>query len=235
MKNRLDNYPEDILILGNHDLPVKYPKNSHLYCSGFDYHKATAVNDVLSPDDWSKLKYFYVEQDVMFSHAGLSKSLLDLLVNAGKTDEFEYTLNNVSKRLNDWVIDCENHLKINHPHWLVAADYTRGGPAEVGGIDWVDHSIFVPTDFVQCYGHSPHKFCDFKFMSKYGPLSISTESNALLRNTDEKFSSAWSVDLDTHLRHFSILDSGNLSIYNISIVDGKNCIGKKAFCRDINR
>jgi hypothetical protein len=233
VKNRLDNHPEDVLLMGNHDIMYKYPDNIYVSCSGFATVKANEINAVMDINDWNKIKYFHVEQGILFSHAGVSKSFLDLVVAAGKEQSFDYTLDNVVEKLNKWVPDVEKCLAENRGHWLVAADYTRGGSQKVGGLNWVDHSIFEPTPlFSQIYGHTPYKVPDFKFISKYGPISISPLSNAIGHNADERFSYGFSLDLDTHLRHFAILEDGVLSIYQVNVKD--NSIEKKIFERNLN-
>lgn len=233
VKNRLDNHPEDVLLMGNHDIMYKYPNNLYVSCSGFATAKANEINAVMDMNDWNKIKYFHVEQDILFTHAGVSKSFLDLVIAAGKEQPFDYTLDNVVEKLNKWVPDVEKCLAENRGHWLVAADYTRGGSQKVGGLNWVDHSIFEPTPlFNQIYGHTPHKVPDFKFMSKYGSVSVSARSNAMMHDADERFSKGFSLDLDTHSYHFAILDSGTLTIYEIVIKD--NSIGKYIFQRNLN-
>jgi hypothetical protein len=237
-KEKLED-PKNVFVEGNHDTIYRYPKNARIRCSGWDHYKSVAINDVLNQSDWNKVKLYHVDQNIMFSHAGVSKGFLDYIVNLGKSDSFEYTLQNVCDKLDQWNEEAVGFLKMNYSHFLYEADYTRGGNSEWAGPVWCDASRFVPTPhFTQVFAHSPHKHPEFKFNSKHGPIGVSVHSNALWHDADNKFAANFGLCLDTHLRNFAILDNGTLSIYEISMeVFGMSVtskIGKKVFERNLN-
>ena len=135
-----------IHLFGNHDLPYSCP-NRRAYCPGYSDAKDTAINSVLTPDDWQKLKWFYFSNGVLFTHAGLDtrnfhilrkgQSLINLLEEAAQ--------------------DADNKIrKGSEHHWFINWPRNRGGNVEVGGILWQDWSEFRPIKGVcQICGHTP--------------------------------------------------------------------------------
>lgn len=69
LRNRMDR-TEDVFLLGNHDAPYMFPKDEDLYCPGFTQAKAEAIEKVLKPEHWHRLKLAHLEQGWLLSHAG---------------------------------------------------------------------------------------------------------------------------------------------------------------------
>jgi len=232
VKEKLED-SNNILLLGNHDHALKWGGNPHSYCSGFTPQKYKEVKGVLTRQDFDKIKIYYVEQGILFSHAGLSASLLDLIVACGKNDEFDYTLENCVNKLKEWVIEADSNYSVQRGHFLYAAGSSRGGSQKVGGIIWCDASEFTPTAFNQIYFHSPRNVPDLQLRNSNNEVfGTSILSNSLHHKKSEVLTRGWGLDLDTHLRHFSILEDNILIIYKIDIVDRMNRVGKLLFKLD---
>lgn len=76
LKNQLKN-PRNNFIIGNHDLPYKHNGSPLVDCPGYSYDKLNAIKPILNKHDWSKFKFFIVEQDYWLSHAGISSKLFN--------------------------------------------------------------------------------------------------------------------------------------------------------------
>jgi hypothetical protein len=90
----------------------------------------------------------------------------------------------------DWVQDAERSLTagVMHPAFLAGAE--RGGMAKHGGILWCDWNGFEPIKGIrQIVGHTP---------------------GAQVRYKGEN------VCLDTHLHHYGLLESGELTVLDLS-------------------
>lgn len=136
--------PNRIHLMGNHDYHYM-PGAAPFYTTGcgYSFDKYEAINDVLSLDDWSKLKYFHNEQGWWCSHAGVHSAWF------GKPYE-ELTEQSV--------IDIiEKELKTGLPSLpLSAISHHRGGEWKVGGLLWNDWSAMEGIPNVkQIVGHTP--------------------------------------------------------------------------------
>jgi hypothetical protein len=145
LKESLHN-PKHIHLMGNHDFHYAYSKAG--FCSGFTVAKYNAINSVLTCEDWKKLKYFYVNQEWWFSHAGVTKHLFQHPV-LGLNQEA------VESRLSRDQILLESG---QFPESIYAASYRRGGRHVRGGILWNDWSeLDLINNIKQIVGHTPHK------------------------------------------------------------------------------
>jgi len=71
------NEKNRIHILGNHDSHYWFNQNKNVRCSGYEYGKDVAINDIVTIKDWEKLKFFYILDDkFLLSHAGVHSSFI---------------------------------------------------------------------------------------------------------------------------------------------------------------
>lgn len=137
-----------VWLMGNHDMPYRFPNNHFLRCSGFDLKKSAVINNVLSKEDWAKFKLFHFEDNIYFSHAGLSEYI------------FAHPIHGITpERLTEQCQEALDKSENNEISWYVLAGYTRGGMQPYGGITWLDYDgEFQPIPNInQCFGHTPHE------------------------------------------------------------------------------
>lgn len=192
--------PRHIHLLGNHDCGYRFAYVRAAYCSGYTDEKAYAINQVLTEEDWEKVKYYHVEAGILFTHAGLSTTFL----NEAKAPK---TMPEVVEWL-DWSLKYDVATMKGYPDRapkLFGAGWSRGGRERVGGLTWCDFSELIPTAFPQLVGHSTHPNPDFVFRvpntSKLIRLSVEDEIDPVLFKTHW-----WALDLDTGLNHYAVLE-----------------------------
>lgn len=107
-------------------------------CSGYKPETAMHLLPLLNVMR-QKFKPFLFEQDILVTHAGLTKRLWD---------EYNITLDNLQDTLKIWSED------MNSPFFGIG--YARGGWAEVGGPLWCDFNHeFTPIEGLsQVFGHT---------------------------------------------------------------------------------
>ena len=71
--------PERLHLWGNHDLWYRFPLNSQICWigSGFTPEKSRAISGVLAFEDWEKLRLVTVLDGIVFSHAGVDRSVFE--------------------------------------------------------------------------------------------------------------------------------------------------------------
>jgi hypothetical protein len=152
-----------VFILGNHDLQYIHlnckPSRSSVvpertyYCSGFTKTKARdwrrAFYDEGLKDNlfWGKFKPAYLSQGIVFSHAGVSPTLLS------------YGEDIVSFVENSCMEAWLNYRQLTHPKNYILSDVgrCRGGSSRRGGLLWLDwREEFTPSSVVgsQIVGHT---------------------------------------------------------------------------------
>lgn len=147
LKKQMEERPDWVYLKGNHD-EIYDPRTSCM-CSGFSTQKKTAINEVMTIEDWDKLKYFHHEKGWWFSHAGITKYWFASPMKEG------ITLENVQRTI-DHAITSQRVGEGNNAIW--ASSLTRGGRHIVGGIMWEDwRDLELIPSFKQVVGHSPLK------------------------------------------------------------------------------
>lgn len=138
--------PDRIHLIGNHDWP--YLVNGKVFCPGWTPEKNKAVNEILTSDDWAKLKYFHYEKNYYFSHAGITMEWFGQLYK-------DITPSHVEEIINQSVSNFWGGLDYS-PIW--AADRWRGGQNTKGGILWCDWRALEHIPGInQIVGHTPAK------------------------------------------------------------------------------
>jgi len=190
LKNSLSQ-PNRIHLIGNHDLP--YLTNGRVNCPGWTPEKNKMVNEVLSREDWNKLKFFHYEKDYYFSHGGLLRQWFGHPLTGEFTPEHVESV--VSHSINNlWGgMNCD-------PIW--AADRWRGGSNPFGGLLWCDwRALDHEMNVNQIVGHTP--------------------SNRILSSTDEELNSRH-INVDCFLKQVLLLsENGIPTIINQFDVNSK--------------
>lgn len=144
LKDTLDD-PNRVYLFGNHDLP--YIPWAKFICSGFTLKKKEVINEVLTIDDWNKLKFFHFENRMYFSHAGLTEQWFVNPINN------KLTIDYIQKQINDSVEKLKMGYLVNA---IWASDKFRGGNDKKGGILWNDwRNADLIENVRQVFGHTP--------------------------------------------------------------------------------
>jgi hypothetical protein len=168
-----------IHLMGNHDFHYMLPVGSGVFCSGYSPEKHKVVSEVLSMEDWNKVKYFHAENNCWFSHAGVSYKWFSHPVLGINKEVVEQV---ITKAKEDIAAQIYNTSNVGA---LWAADHYRGGRYDKGGLLWCDWRILdFFEDIVQVVGHTPRD--EVKSHSRKGGLNI---------------------NIDTHLKECIILDT----------------------------
>jgi predicted MPP superfamily phosphohydrolase len=179
--------PNRIHLMGNHDFHYRIQPRGITYCSGFDYKKYEAINEVLTQEDWDKIKFFYAIDDFWFSHAGITKLWFEHPVKG-------LTVETIQEVIDDAVIGMKGKdVSKIRPLW--AADTIRGGRFKRGGLLWNDwYNSEFHDGITQIMGHTPHDEIQVKRSLGSALINVDTHLNQYLL-------------LDTKKYHWSIKDA----------------------------
>jgi len=144
LKKSLMN-PNHIFVYGNHDSPYRYSHDQGwIWCPGWDEYKQKRIKEVLTLDDWDKIKYYHRIGDWLFSHAGAHKRYFTHPIKGFSLDRVEEVCKEAKEHAN---------MGLNHPLFRYGERMGMEGP---GGIFWMDWEQFEPIENVnQVIGHSP--------------------------------------------------------------------------------
>lgn len=198
LKNKLDK-PNHYFILGNHDQPYKYNlcKYIHTSCSGFSMAKSKVINEILSANDWNKIKRFHILDDILLTHAGLSNYHVRKTMN----------LDDLIVWLEIEIEKSEINLEKSKPHWIFTAGKCRGGDADCGGINWCDIDEFeIIPKINQIFGHSYDAVPRWMIKTDKGNFQSTRRGKGGDIN----------LCLDTGLNHYAIWDGKQLEIKSYS-------------------
>lgn len=145
LKNSLAK-PNRVHCFGNHDFSYRYPNNLFGSCSGFSTSKSRAINEIISNEDWDKMKFYHFEQGWFMSHAGLHSFFFQ-----------NQNLSNLEYILNKDVTEALKKAKNGERHWIYSAGRARGGLSNIGGLTWCDFDIEFKAikGLKQVFGHTP--------------------------------------------------------------------------------
>lgn len=200
------NQPNRVHLLGNHDMPYRFPINFHLLCPGFTHEKSIIINEVLDSGElWRKTKSFYWVDGWLLSHAGINLHLLHPIKGFDLDDLLKFEENSLAK--------CS--AGISTP--MFGCGRSRGGNNKCGGITWQDFDAdFTPLEGInQIVGHTPHSKVRTKFIlegsSDEDILECDWEEYMLHYETKPKKS--LNLGIDTHRQYFAILENGKVQIH----------------------
>lgn len=127
---KIVNNPANIMLFSNHDIGYHYGDNPTIGCSGFSRSKKAKINSIITPNEWDKIQWYCVVDDILCTHAGLSKTLVP--------EEYRANINSVCEFLDKEAIDANRYFRNRKSHWFWEAGQARGGRAPFGGILWND-------------------------------------------------------------------------------------------------
>jgi hypothetical protein len=184
LRDNVDN-PKYRFLYGNHDIQYAWPLDG-LMCSGYTVEKQIVVNNYLKREHWDRFRLMgwvgHGEDEWLCTHAGIHPNLLHPVLGYDKGA----------------LLNMENRalaaLRQSRVDELVAAGHGRGGPAIVGGVDWLDWDVeFQPIDGLnQIVGHTPGE-------------AVRSKTITGSRN----------YCVDTNLNHVVLLKEGKLEIEEI--------------------
>lgn len=173
-----------IHLFGNHDFQYRIKPIGMVTYSGFHYKKYEKINEVMTEDDWDKLKYFHAIGKYWFSHAGITEYWFQHPV-LGLTVE----------GINEIISKAKEAVKVSDlagAQPLIAADYYRGGRHRKGGLLW-NHD--VNTDYIdgitQIYGHTEHDQIQVKRRINNTTINVDTGLREVLELDVD--SNIWSI------------------------------------------
>lgn len=173
--------PNRIHICGNHDIHYWFKDFSEIRCSGYDQFKSIAINDIVKPEDWSKLQFYYVlDNKWLLSHAGVHPYWLN--PNSFNVTKIgSSTLTKISSKLKRDSEACLKACGRKQSHWFYMYGFSRGYSPYYGGILWCDWTQeFIPIKGLhQIVGHTP--------CSKLSWLVIGKDSESYHRMGIENF------------------------------------------------
>ena len=225
LKEKILHNPKAVALLGNHDTSYVWSNNIHFRCSGYTPYKSIAINDVLTSEDKSKFGVYHIDQNHVFSHAGLNNKLWkkysSLFVEQGETETKLEFFDRVMKVVSNEAIEAANS---NNNVELFGAGWDRGGYQQYGGINWVDWNTFGPVNGInQIVGHSIHRVPQILLQHKHGGFvkqdvtehyKLLDAANKLDKPFDIEYLSV-SYNLDTESNHYAVVEDINVDIFHI--------------------
>lgn len=197
------NQPKRVHLLGNHDMPYRFPVSFNLLCSGFTHEKSMIINEILDSGAlWEKTKSFHWIDGWFLSHAGIHPNLLHPIKG--------FDLDDLRKLEEDSFAKCS--ADISTP--MFGCGRSRGGNYRCGGITWQDFDLdFVPIEGVnQIVGHTPHSNVMVKFAPEGQGDSYVCAWDEYLTVYEKDPKVSLNLDIDTHRQHYAILENGAVQI-----------------------
>lgn len=216
--------PRNVMLLGNHDTPYRWPTNGYARCSGFTQAKALAVKD--SGVDLTQLRSHYSEAGVLFTHAGLD---LDLLPVLGR-DRLGWpagplTVQSISDSLSALWPGVVQRYSDRSCHPLLEAGRDRGGDQSVGGITWRDFSWHNPIPGVgQICGHTIQDKGKGPLFRLRGKDGAPTWRHAFCDFKPEWLAGGWTLCLDTESRHYAMIETDETGQESVLIIKSVNWV-----------
>lgn len=218
--------PKIVPLMGNHCTSYIFDNNIHFRCSGYTPYKSIAINDVLTSEDKAKFGVYHIDQNHVFSHAGLTNELWreysSKFVEQGDTETKLEFFDRVMKVISNEAIEA---AASNNDTILFAAGWDRGGIYRNGGMNWVDWSRLSPIKGInQIVGHSIHRVPQVLVQRKNGGYTkqdvseyykLLHEVSKLDRPFDPEYLSV-SYDLDTQSNHYAVVEDGIVNIYDFA-------------------
>lgn len=211
LKESLNN-PKHIHCVGNHDHSYRFPGNPNAWCSGFTHDKCRTIRSVLNNDDFAKLKLYHRENNILFSHAGVSRRYLNFLVDRGLIQKRTWSIDNVCAILNNLESKANQKYALGGEHELYMVGMSRGGELEVGSPIWCDQREFFPTEFIQVYGHTPRPHPEFKLVKSGTFTETYVYAHEEVPDLNDYH---YSICLDDHTSSYAVLNQDWLNIYKL--------------------
>jgi len=211
--------PRNVMLLGNHDQALRWCTNGFAFCSNFTEAKSHAVRKILTQADFERLLPFHVDQDILFTHAGLDEYWLSWAAAHGYAMPDAATLSDIVSWLTEIWPAVQDRYDSGSCHPLLEAGQDRGGVQRVGGFTWADfssHHVIEKTR--QICGHSIHSHDKgplMRFKGAAGGKSSPVAKYVKDGVKPEWMERGWSLCLDTDLHHYGVLEQGKLTIKSV--------------------
>lgn len=213
LKDKISD-PKYVCLIGNHDWCYINESQGGSFCTGYAPEKNDAIRSILCQEELEQLKFCHYNKsyNILFSHAGISSHLIDVMINNGFTipelktgqdysDFITHEIPNIYK----WTRTTRN----GHP--LMGAGISRGGDQMIGGIIWADFSEHTPVEeLIQIIGHTPHRNPDLALMNRDDEHFNAAVTYKGLE--DFHFQQGWTLDIDTHLREYAVIENDILQV-----------------------
>jgi hypothetical protein len=204
--------PKIVPLMGNHCTSYIYKDNINFRCSGYTTSKNIEINKILTEEDKSRFKVYHIEQNFLFSHAGLTKPIWQVWADAMDADR-EYSLEFVDEVLSEAVAEDIERAKNGENAMLFGAGWDRGGIQMHGGINWVDWNSFSPVKNInQIVGHTRHRVPHILVQQKGGGIYQGPITEYYKRKFKDPLSVNYALDTDSN--HYMVIEDGVVEIYD---------------------
>lgn len=210
------NQPNRIHLCGNHDIHywVKEAKSNR--CGGWEQWKQIAIDNIVKPEDWEKLKFYYVlDNTYLLSHGGVHPYWVDP-VKFRNGEEITITLDKLVQKLERDSEECIKLLKKDRYNWICVAGFSRSRSPFVGGLIWLDFGEeFHPIRGIhQIVGHTPSRHHVRWSFYKENDKTVSESTTGAEPVLSDK--SSYNVCIDSYpaLKWYAIYEDKKLSIHN---------------------
>lgn len=205
--------PNRVHLIGNHDIHYYFKDNTNVRCSGYEQYKSVAINNILKPEDWKKLKFYYVIGDWFLSHGGIHPYWIDATKSLNN-EEVTIEKDALIVKLERDSIECLSELSKGRGHWFEAAGWARSNSPVPGGLLWCDfNNEFAPIKGIhQIVGHTPSKdVIRWKFLREGSKIPEATVHGAEPYLSKE---SSYNVCFDSSpaLKWYGILEKNQIKI-----------------------
>lgn len=210
LRAHMEARPQDVFLLGNHDVPYRWPGVPEFGCSGYAPSKQRVIDEILKPEHWARFRLCYWERGAgdndpawLLSHAGITDWLFRPAVGPA------YDKSRVRELCRRAIAQADAGI----PELVLSAiGNGRGGRCQSGGITWQCWSEFNPTPGInQIVGHTP----DRTVRQRTRPLVERMLGGRFYTRVEDEEAEPVSENwcLDTHTQHYGILEDGRLSIH----------------------
>jgi len=215
LKDMVIPNPNIVQLIGNHDQYYFWHWYPHFRGSGYSDAKRDAIRSVLQQDHVKQFKFFHIEENIVFSHAGISGALWKEIAKYNIIDKTT-NLENFSTVMTEMVAKNLECVDLLRPAPLFMAGWDRGGTQRHGGLTWSCWSSFGPVKGInQVVGHTPHYIPEFLVQSDSGSIKkYSAEKFNSERFFGNKKVTSINLALDTHSEHYAIVEDGRIEIYD---------------------
>ena len=174
-----------IHLMGNHDMPYRFPANEYVRCPGWTPDKQRAVSSVMRGkyDYWKKLKLAHFQGKFIFSHAGLTEKLFNVGLNGPDLKAYE-------KTIEDALANAEAHQNARDSVYVQYFD------PSYDGITWIRPEVLkLLPGITQVFGHTIT--CEVLKVPVCDTMPIVYENNGGI---------GWNIDCAN--RWFGVLEDG---------------------------
>lgn len=161
------------LLMGNHDFNYRVPKPGLMTCSGYTRWKYETINQILTRDEWNKIKYFHCINNIWFSHAGIARYWFEHPVKGINANVIQENVDKASMLVDSGVMQGAECL------WV--ADGYRGGIAAKGGLlwnHWTNSDAY--SEIIQVMGHTPHETVQQQIIDSSININVDTHMTSVI-------------------------------------------------------